>query len=188
MFSDATESPDGKYRFRLTRIWEQPHGLADVLPICMVNPSTAGKVENDNTIVKCIGFAQRWGYGGIDVVNLQPHRSTDPRLIEEAPEDVMRTNDDRIRHVLSLAAISQIPILVAWGNNGKAEWAKRFCDLTREVGVPMVCLGTTITGHPLHPLMVGYDRTRKRWLPWDQNGIAALDIRSFLRREIGAGQ
>ena len=36
----------------------------------MLNPSTADAQTNDPTIRRCLQFAQAWGYGTLEVVNL----------------------------------------------------------------------------------------------------------------------
>ena len=72
----AVVSDDGLYRYILTRTWDRS---LPALVFCMLNPSTADATVDDPTIRKCIGFAQRLGYGGIIVVNLFAYRATKPR-------------------------------------------------------------------------------------------------------------
>jgi hypothetical protein len=78
--SGAELSACRTYRYRLWRQWD-----ADLAPVVwvMLNPSTADESADDPTIRKCIGFAQRWGYGGIEVVNLYAYRSPDPRQLKK---------------------------------------------------------------------------------------------------------
>lgn len=76
MIRSAVFSPCGTYRYELRRTWESS------LPILVtigLNPSTADGYGDDPTIRKEIGFASRWGYGGIVKVNMFAFRSTDPR-------------------------------------------------------------------------------------------------------------
>src|SRR5437868_12651695 len=70
----AVISPCGKFRYRLTRQW----GEGAALPFVMLNPSTADAEQDDPTIRKCVGFAKRMGYDGIEVVNLYAYRATKP--------------------------------------------------------------------------------------------------------------
>ncbi len=56
MQKDATLSEDRRYRYRLTREWDQEK--PKVLFIGL-NPSTADEIEDDATIRRCIGFAKR---------------------------------------------------------------------------------------------------------------------------------
>ena len=72
----ALLSSCGTYRYRLWRYW---HTEREPLIFIMLNPSTADAMQDDPTIRKCIGFAKRLGFGGIEVVNLFAYRATDPR-------------------------------------------------------------------------------------------------------------
>jgi hypothetical protein len=65
-----------RHRYLLTRIWDKA-----TPPVCfiMLNPSTADHHRDDPTIKRCMGFARRWGHGGIQVVNLFAYRATDPK-------------------------------------------------------------------------------------------------------------
>jgi hypothetical protein len=78
----AVISPCGLYRYRLTRTWDAVRWSAAFV---MLNPSTADAVDDDPTIKRCVGFAKRWGCGGIVVANLFAFRSADP---DEWPIDL----------------------------------------------------------------------------------------------------
>lgn len=83
MKKEAVISNCGKYRYQLSREWD------DTKPKClfiMLNPSTADADIDDPTITRCIGFAKSWGFGGLMVGNLFAYRSTDPRNLKESPE------------------------------------------------------------------------------------------------------
>lgn len=56
----AALSPDGVYRYRLWRIWDD-----DLAPTAfvMLNPSTADAMQDDPTIRRCMSFARSWGAG-----------------------------------------------------------------------------------------------------------------------------
>ena len=71
----AELSPDGVYRYKLSRIW-----APDIPPalFIMLNPSTADANQDDPTIRRCIAFAKRLGHGGLLVGNLFALRSTNP--------------------------------------------------------------------------------------------------------------
>ena len=74
--TSARLSDDRRYRYLLVRRWDNT--LPDATFV-MLNPSTADERDDDPTIRKCIGFAKRWGCGGIKVVNLYAFRATNPR-------------------------------------------------------------------------------------------------------------
>ena len=59
---DATAN----YRYLLWRRWDDQRPSVGIV---MLNPSRADATVNDPTIRRCIGFAQRWGYGGVEVGN-----------------------------------------------------------------------------------------------------------------------
>ena len=56
----------------LGRRWCEGSLVAFVL----LNPSTADEEGDDPTIRRCIGFAQRHGFGGLEAVNLYAYRAT----------------------------------------------------------------------------------------------------------------
>jgi hypothetical protein len=74
MIRTALFSPCGRFRYRLGRRWAEGPTVALVL----LNLSTADDEVDDPTIRRCIDFARRWGYGGLEVVNLYAHVATDP--------------------------------------------------------------------------------------------------------------
>jgi hypothetical protein len=67
----ATFDRSGRYRYRLSRIWEP-----DRQRVCwiMLNPSTATHDVTDPTVERTLRFAQLWGYGAVEVVNLFVYR------------------------------------------------------------------------------------------------------------------
>ena len=154
----------GTYRYRLWRQWN--HNLPSVLWV-MLNPSTADDETDDATIRKCVGFAKRWGCGGIEVVNLFAFRATDPRELSEVADPVGPRNSLAIRD--ALAGVGHDVKIVAWGGSVKARQMRRFLELRarrfrEEVGHHgFRCLGTTKFGQPRHPLMLAYATPRIDW-------------------------
>ena len=152
--SGALVSECGTYRYKLWRAWDSH------LPTCafvMLNPSTADATDDDNTIRRCIGFAKRWGFGGILVANLFAYRATKPKELLTAQDPVGPGNDQRLVEVGRSCA----RVVVAWGagcrwrgrrrQDIEALNALRTCRPNSEV---VMCLGTTAVGFPRHPLYV----------------------------------
>ena len=149
----AIISDCGKYRYRLTRVWNDAKP-----PMCwiMLNPSTADAFVDDPTIRRCIGFAKSMDFGGIVVVNLFALRATDPAelMVSEHPAEAadapVGTNDS---HVLECA--KQYGAVCAWGANPAAKYrAPYVLKLLQREGIEPDCLGVTRDGHPKHPLYV----------------------------------
>ena len=148
-------SPDGKYRFTLTR---QVGCSKRTVTFCMLNPSYADAERNDRTISKCMGFAERWGFGRLIVVNLSPFRATKPRDLfaeGEEPPQIWATNISAIAHVLDHSEI----VVMAYGNHGARlrRGMRVISELQRTCpNSEMFCLGTTKYGHPKHPRPLPY--------------------------------
>lgn len=150
--SSATFSPCERYRYTLTRRWDAG---AYMLTFLMLNPSTADASKDDPTIRRCIGYARRDGFGGLRVLNIFAFRATDPADMKREADPVGPDNDRTIREVFLHHAKHNLPVVAAWGAHGAhmdREAAVR--AMAAEVGVDLMCLGTTDRGHPRHPLYV----------------------------------
>lgn len=157
--SGADISSDGLYRYRLWRRW----GPGKMVLFVMLNPSTADASDDDPTIRKCIGFAKRWGYAGIEVVNLYALRSTDPSVLlhKDCPDPIGPRNNDVIFRALRTAGL----VVAAWGVHGpkpvqggavtgRVEYVRK---LMRGASANPKCLGLTKSNaQPRHPLMLAY--------------------------------
>lgn len=101
----------GNHRYRLWRYWD------DDLPVVgfvMLNPSKADAQRDDDTIEKCIRFAESWGYGGIEVCNLFAWRAKNPSRMKRAPDPVGAGNDAAIDTLFGVVPT----VVAAWGNDG----------------------------------------------------------------------
>lgn len=142
----------GRYRYGLGREWD---AAKPRVVFVMLNPSTADGYADDPTIRKCIGFAKRLGYGGLEVVNLYAFRATKPAELWKAPEPVGPFCDEYI-----VNAVTGRMAIVAWGRHGDSKRARPRADavykLLREKANSIGFLATTRDGIPMHPLMLPY--------------------------------
>lgn len=157
---DAVVSDDGLYRYALGRKWADGRTLTWV----MLNPSTADAFVDDPTIRRCIGFAERDGFGSLLVVNLFALRATDPKVLWDHDDPIGSGNHGAVRIALGTAAEFGSPVVAAWGVLSRrlpaALPVRQWC---REAGVPLLCLGRTKQGHPRHPLYVRADQRFEVW-------------------------
>lgn len=155
MITGANLSTDRLYRYRLWREWG---AVSNRIAFIGVNPSTADETTDDRTITKCIGFAKRWGFGALDMINLFAWRSTDVRALMATVDPIGPDNDATIAHVVSIAA----RVVLAWGRGDKCALlpsraaavsvlvAKRASGDVGQLGKPCA------DGQPSHPLMLAY--------------------------------
>jgi hypothetical protein len=163
--SGADLSLCGQYRYRLGRRWTRQGISKGLLVYLMLNPSTADATTDDPTIRKCIGFADRLGYDGIQVINLFSLRSTDPSVLVERVDnrgDLLGPDYD---HFLNLTVRHARTVVAAWGC---ADTLRRRASLAarpaqalariREINpeIEIMCLGRSKDGSPRHPLMLAY--------------------------------
>ncbi|MDX1418627.1 MAG: DUF1643 domain-containing protein [Rubricoccaceae bacterium] len=143
----------GRYRYLLTRTWDPARERVVFIGL---NPSTADATRDDPTIRRIVGFARRWGAGGVDVLNLFAYRATDPRAMKAAADPVGPENDRYLAAYAGCAAVT----VAAWGvhgaHRGRAEAVAAWLGDLR-------CLGTTRAGHPRHPLYLRRNTPLQRW-------------------------
>jgi hypothetical protein len=156
--SGASFSACRTYRYRLWRSW----GPRDRRCVFVgLNPSTADESRDDPTIRKCVGFAKRWGFGAVEVVNLFAYagaQSTDPRSLLGVSDPIGPENDAALRTAFRDAN----RIVWAWGRHdprvrslvqarvASPRWPGR--GHRCETG----CLGRSQDGSPRHPLRIAY--------------------------------
>jgi hypothetical protein len=148
ILGEATISPCGQYRYRLSRDWRLAHQEENVCLFVMLNPSTADGLKDDPTLRRCIYFAQREGHTSLEIVNLFAWRSPNPKVLaEDWVRSVGPENDEHIERAAQRAK----RIIAAWGTNetmGRANAVLRVLRRYQDV----FCLRTTKAGHPEHPL------------------------------------
>lgn len=149
-----------QYRYELTRRWAR--GI--LLPIVMLNPSTADAEVDDPTIRRCMGFAAREEFAGILVVNLYAYRATDPKQLWTVEDPVGPENNAVLLRAFDNAADLEIPVLLAWGANARADRIGDVVELMPDE-LRVCCLGMTTAGQPRHPLMLAADTPLAPWSP-----------------------
>lgn len=145
MDSGAVIDSTGTYRYSLYRKWAEGQWMTFI----MLNPSTADAAKDDPTIRRCIGFAQAWGYAGVQVVNLFAYRATKPNELLLCVDPV---GPDNVKHMAM--AMGAALVVAAWGNSPVAMHVSIRSALS---GITLNCLGVTKSGNPRHPLYVRGD-------------------------------
>jgi hypothetical protein len=158
---DAGLSMCGQYRYWLVRQWDPDLPMVNFV---MLNPSTADASKEDPTIRKCVGFADRWGFGGLWVVNLFAFRSTDPAGLLAAADPVGPGNDSWLRACCEATGAT----VLAWGSTGGTRVgrliAARLLEALPLLPPEVSCLGRTKSGAPRHPLMLPYTTPIEKYL------------------------
>lgn len=155
--SGAYFSPDSVYRYALWRRfgWK---GIGKQVMFVGLNPSVADEITDDMTIKKCIGFAKRWGYSGIYMLNLFGYVSTNPKALVTADDPVGKGNAEALSYYRSHAAL----VVVAWGSidrryRAALRWEERINSTLADIAQPVFCLGKTSDGSPRHPSRISYN-------------------------------
>ncbi len=169
MISSADISPCGRYRYSLTRIWndiENPR----IVCFAALNPSTANATVNDNTILREIAFGKTWGMDGLFKVNMYTWQETSPKKLFQAGENY---------DILGLSMEATVKLIVdrkcefvvcGWGTNANKKYASRiasrgeqFRDYAAIYGLKLFCLGINQDGSPKHPLYLPPDTPLQPW-------------------------
>lgn len=157
MIKAAVFSPCRKYRYSLTRIWDD--SLPSVV-FCGLNPSTADETLDDPTIRREMGFARDWGMGGLVKVNAYALRSTDPKGLWQVDDP---RGPDNFLTIRAHCHNRQAMFVAAWGNNIRDRDAFELRRMLRLDGVKVHALKLTKTGNPQHPLYLPKSATPFEW-------------------------
>ncbi len=167
--SGADLSPCRTWRYALWRYWDGTSD-ADCVLFVGLNPSTADEVRNDTTVTKCIGFARRWGYGGMYLLNLFGFRATKPAEMIQSPDPVGPGNDEAFNYYRTRVRL----IVAAWGSPPVSprhwpQWPRRIQAVLDRLATPVQCLGRTKDGSPRHPSRLAYETPLECW--WSPHGV-----------------
>ena len=144
----AEISECGRYRYALRRRWDDSK---PAVMFIMLNPSIADARQDDPTIMKCIRYAQSWGYGELLVGNLFAWRSSRPEALLSTADPVGPDNDAALLAMAQRAS----RIIAAWGSWGshcglkeRAQIARRLFD--GRLYALKINSGSGQPGHPLY--------------------------------------
>lgn len=147
----------------------------DSLPILTsigVNPSTANEQDNDHTISKDIGFAQRLNYGALLRLNVGALCATDPRKWRKGFDRIGAENT--AAHLVEYARhFKADKTIAAWGKNGN--YAIGQCEAIQRAFGELWCFGKNPDGSPRHTLMLPYS-TPLELFCGDASGSQCLSI------------
>lgn len=159
------------HRYLLTRTWDVGRPAAC---FTLLNPARADHAVNDQTILRCMRWALRWGFGGIVVANAFSFRTAKPD--ELLAQDFGTAVGDENNEYIIRAVRSTNFTVVGWGNH--ARWNDRdleVLDLVRAHARPY-CLGVTLSGMPLHPMARGKHRVPDDVVPAYYGGRPAVGV------------
>ena len=158
-----------RYRYRLGRYWEpsKPYVI-----FCLLNPSTADAYKDDPTIRRCINYAIRWQYGGLEILNIFAYRATNPKDMKSAPIDPIGIGNrsafsDASKHVRqhyidlykkNEYCFDNVPVICGWGTHGGyKDQGEKALEWIHVDGCSAFALDTTKDGFPKHPLYLKAD-------------------------------
>jgi hypothetical protein len=143
--SGAEFSTDGKYRYKLWRIWDSDLPKA----MCIgLNPSTANADTNDATIRNLIQILTILGYGGFYMMNLFAIISSNPEVLLTS-KDPLGDNENKLKEVEAICD----DVIVCWGNFKQAKI--RINEVLPNYPNAK-CFGFNKNGTPFHPRALTY--------------------------------
>jgi hypothetical protein len=151
----AVISDCGNYRYVLHR---QLGCGNKTVTFIMLNPSTADGSNDDPTIRRCIGFANRWQCGKLVVLNLFGFRATDPSNLKKAIDPVGPDNKRWFERILgNRSGVDRGTVVCGWGVHGEYRGQDAVVLRWLEgLRVKALTLGATKDRHPRHPLYTPY--------------------------------
>jgi len=142
-------SPCRLYRYSLDITWDSSKPRAAFIGL---NPSTADEVQDDPTVRRCRGFAEREGCGGMRMLNIFGFRATKPKDMLCVADPAGPGND--VANLGRMFEECAGPWVACWGAHGRH--LGRGAEVLRAVH-GLRCLGVNQDGSPKHPLYVRGD-------------------------------
>jgi hypothetical protein len=121
----------------------------------MLNPSIADALDDDHTVTKCVRFAQKNDFSGIEIVNIFPLVSTKPEAL--TAYDHSKDQERNIAHVFDTR--TRMPLVLAFGNITNRGQRQALSGVLYALGNREVfSIGPpTKAGYPRHPAYASYD-------------------------------
>ena len=167
MVGSATLDHTRTYRYELTRPIESviSRGQVGTVTFIMLNPSTANETQDDPTIRKCIGYAERWSCAELIVTNLFAYRTPSPKDLKLAVRRGVDIVGGAINFDWILSSGRRAKwVICAWGNDGElCNQGLATKKALLENGVVLHCLKLTKKGQPYHPLYLKWDVQPVEW-------------------------
>ena len=109
--------------------------------------------------------AKALGFGGLIVTNIFAWRSTDPRVLKTLANPVGDKTDRYKTDGYIFAATYQASMTICgWGDHGKLiDRGMIVARMLRAERFPLHYLNLNKSGHPTHPLYIGYEVQPKEW-------------------------
>lgn len=159
---------EGNYRYWLTRNWGNSSNRVTFVGL---NPSTADAMQDDPTIRKCIGFAKRFRFGSLLMLNLFAFRATDPKQLALTTDPV----GDREHFWNGFAQVKRGEIVIcSWGAKevqGYLSWPAKVMHVLAERGAMTRAIQLNRNGSPKHPLYAAYSRQLVHFRGVDYGGM-----------------
>lgn len=172
LLTDPDAAGRAQCRPMLYRGWNPSRPL--IAAWLMTNPSDADHEIDDPTAGRVVTISNDHGCGSAFLANMWPWRTPYPRDLWAAlaADRISAAMIDRNVAMLEMLGALADVLVVAFG----AEPLRRFPDhcrrmlaaFTARTDKPLMCLGTTADGMPLHPLARGKHaiRTGTKLRPW----------------------
>lgn len=110
--NEAIFSKDEKYRYSLTKIWDEGKPKAVFIGI---NPSDATEIIMDKTVMNLMNHLITNNYGSVEIVNLFAYRSKNQDNLKYGSEEQEKFNLEFVKNALKDASI----IIVGWGRGAE---------------------------------------------------------------------
>ena len=153
----AVMSKDLRYRYSLSRIWNNKLPLAMIV---MLNPSTADDQIDDPTIMSCMRLTRTASFGGFVVGNLFAYRATDPDDLASVDDPVGPENNQQLERMARGCEVA----ICAWGAHKAAD--RRWSTVTailRKYHAQLLCWDRVKSGAPMHPLYIAAATPLEPW-------------------------